>query len=127
MKNIDNIDEVIRKYEESEKIRQSIENQQIANWLKELKYLRKCQSIYERGILLRIQNEKREQLIMVDIQAGSIINEDTGGYIIDKIDADRINDIPYETYNIVIPIDYDVLENISNENLLEEISERMCK
>ena len=38
MKNIDNIDEVIRKYEESEKIRQSIENQHIANWLKELKY-----------------------------------------------------------------------------------------
>lgn len=127
MKNIDNIDEVIRKYEESEKIRQSIENQQIANWLKELKYLRRCQSIYERGILLRIQNEKREQLIMVDIQAGSIINEDTGGYIIDKVDGDRINGIDYETYNIVMPIDYDVLENISNDNLLEEISERMCK
>ena len=127
MQNIDNIDEVIRKYEESEKIRQSIENQQIANWLKELKYLRSCKSIYERGILLRIQNEKREQLIMVDIQAGSIINEDTGGYIIDKVDGDRINDIDYETYNIVMPIDYDVLENISNENLLEEISERMCK
>ena len=127
MKNIDNIDEVIRKYEESEKIRQSIENQHIANWLKELKYLRRCQSIYERGILLRIQNEKREQLIMVDIQAGSIINEETGGYIIDRIDGDRINGIDYETYNIVIPIDYDALENVSNANLLKEISERMCK
>ena len=64
---------------------------------------------------------------MIDIQAGSIINEDTGGYIIDKINGDRINGIDYETYNIVIPIDYDALENVSNENLLEEIRERMCK
>ena len=64
---------------------------------------------------------------MVDIQAGSIINEETGGYIIDRIDGDRINGIDYETYNIVIPIDYDALENVSNENLLKEISERMCK
>lgn len=139
------IDEVIKEYEEIAKekmglvnetsfdntrrayINQAQEIQQIADWLKELICLKEYARVYKKSKRLYIQNERRESLIMIDIQAGIVINEDTGGYIIDKIDGDNINGIDYETYRIVIPTVYDALENVSNEKLLEEVEERMCK
>lgn len=72
-----------------------------------------------------MQNERRKTIATIDIHDGCIVNEQSGRFVIDNVDGDRIYDRDYTVYRIVIPAQDDALEYVSNDNLLEELRFRL--
>lgn len=77
------------------------------------------------GQRLLLQNERRKTIATIDIHDGCIVNEQSGRFVIDNVDGDRIYDRDYTVYRIVIPAQDDALEYVSNDNLLEELRFRL--
>lgn len=83
------------------------------------------QKNYNSGKIIHLQNERGRRLAKIEFQNNHIIENDS--CILDDVDGDTIDGVDYEVYRIILPIEYGVLENISNEHLLEEIKERMSE
>ena len=84
------------------------------------------QKNYNSGIIIHLQNERGKRLAKIEFQNNHMFIENDS-CILDNVDGDKIDGVYYEVYRVILPIEYNALENVSNEHLLEELKERMSE